>query len=551
MQLKKIQTTLLVLVSFMLLSADSASLAQTAGSDPRVLPFDPQQNANEMDQIKTETLETQGALMVNANEIIAKAPYLKALIQVDSALSPYQLDAKLEKPINLRQALEIALANNLDIKISNSNEQNAKWGYYGTLGAFLPSFSYSFSYRYLNGTYASPFGILGSTDSTNLVMPVGLSLPLFDGGALIFNSLQNKHKYKASQYALKGITNDILFQATRLYYNLLESDILLQVRLKSVQTARSVLARAQDRYLNGANTKLDVLQAKTNLSRLRQALIAQQVARREAAVRLATALNIDPSSDLTPMDRIIGKTDLIDEKVQITDLVQIAIDNRPELKQYEELRLAAKNAFRLAVTKFSPQVAASVGSYTTGARVTRVSQQGTEIGGPALEDVGTSVSSTGSSRGSGKKFGLGEIFQVGLTATWTLGGLGTQELAAANSAKWQARKVQLEFNKELANIWQDVRTSYLNVLNAKNMIIETTDMVASTQEQVDVATTRLLEGVGTDVELINAEKDYTSALIDKASAIAKYNVAQAGLLRALGKNTIANIMTKSPLGKAM
>lgn len=536
-----------MLVCFMLLTA-SPVIAQV---DPRVLPFDRQQNDNELDAIKRETEDTQGALLVNPSEIIAKAPYLRALIQMDGALSPYQLDAQVERSINLRQALEIALANNLDIKIAHTDERTSKWGYYGALGAFLPSMSSSFAYRLIDGSYASPFGLLGNSNSANLVMPVNGTLPLFDGGALIFNSLQNRHKYKASQFALKGVTNDIMYQAAQLYYNLLESDILLQVRIKSLQSARAALAKAQERYANGTNTKLDVLQAKTHLSRLRQALIAQQVARRDAAVKLATALNIDPSSDLTPQDRIIARNDLVDEKVAIGDLLQIAVDNRPELKKYEELRLAAKNAFRLAMAKFSPQVVGTIGSYTTGARVASLGS-GTEIGGPALEDVGTSIASTSSDDSTGgKKFKLGQLFQVGLSVQWTLGGLGTQQLAEANAAKWQSRKMQLEFNRELSKIWQDVRMAYLDVLNAKNLIAETTDVVVSAEEQVEVANTRLEEGVGTDLEVINAQKDYTSALIDKASAIAKYNVAQAALLRAVGKTSIANMTTKTPLGKAM
>ena len=117
-------------------------------------------------------------------------------------------------------------------------------------------------------------------------------------------------------------------------------------------------------------------------------------------------------------------------------------------------------------------------------------------------------------------------------------------------AKWEARKAQLEFARELTKVYKEVRDAYLDVIDAENLIAETTDAVNSSREQLEVANIRLEEGVGTDLDVIDAQRDYTQALIDKASAIIKFDVGEANLLRAMGRITSDNLTAVRPLGKS-
>jgi len=48
----------------------------------------------------------------------------------------------------------------------------------------------------------------------------------------------------------------------------------------------------------------------------------------------------------------------------------------------------------------------------------------------------------------------------------------------------------------------------------------------------------LKEGVGTYVEVIIAQRNYTASLIDKANAIIKFDMAQVDLLRAIGRISV-------------
>lgn len=512
--------------------------------------------------IMEEADESFGVSFIKPDEVLVKQPMLKALIQLNNKLSPYQLDASTARTTQLGDVLKLSLQNNLDIKLSNADAQTARWKYLGALGQFLPSVSSGVTYETLSGKYASPFGLLSGVSTDHLSIPVVGTLPLFKGGQLIATAAQQRHAYKAAQYSLKGTTNDVLLDATQLYYNLVLQDVTLQIRIKAVETSAALLARNEDRYANGAVTKLDVLQSRTQLSHDRQALISQQIARRHAAVELATALNLNPDEDLLIDNRAVSKIRLVDEQVPVGNLLQIAIDNRPELKKYDELRRAAKDAIRVAFAPLLPSVNGIIGGITSGARVTSLKgSPPTALGSSAAgagELVGGSFSTStvaptnnnlSTSGVRGRKFTPAELFQIGVSMSWTLGGLGTVQAAEVQSAKWQAHKAQIEFSKQLAAIYKEVRDAYLDVINNENLIAETTEAVNSTREQMSVANIRLDEGVGTDLDAIHAQRDYTQAMIDKASAIINFNVAEAKLLRAIGRVSFESLTSLKPLEK--
>jgi outer membrane protein TolC len=502
------------------------------------------------EDIRTEAQQTEGALFEGPDKVLVEKPPLKALIQLRATLSPYQLEGESEQPINLRDVLKLALENNLAIKISHSDQESSRWQYYSNLGGFLPDLDNSFAYQGITGSLASPFGVIAPVRSPFLVIPNSLSYYFFQGGKVLFGAIQGKHKYRAAQEGLKGTTNDVLFEATKLYYQLVLNDVLLQVRIKSVETSDSLLTQNQNRFQNGANTKLDVLQSRTLLSRDKQNLITQQIARRKSAIDLATALNVDPAVDYISSARNIRKIVLVDPNVPVPQLVRIAIDTRPELKRYEQLRLAAKAAIKVAVAPLLPTVQGLGLLATTGAKVSPSSTILQSSSSTTITPGPLGVSSAvpiGSSSTGREKFTMTELYTLGINVEWKLGGMGTIDAANVQSAKWQARKAQLEFNQELAKIYQEVREAYLDSLEAENEISQTTDTVNSSRQQLDVANDRLQQGVGTDIDAVNAQRDYTSALVDKANAIVKYNVAQADLLKAIGRISTSSLTSSVPL----
>lgn len=511
---------------------------------------------NALNELRTEAEETTGAIFMEPDQVVVKPPVLKALIQLEKNLSPYGLDAgsKNSRAVTFREVITNEIDNNLTIKVEHSDQESQHWQYRSALGGFLPNVTNGLIYQYITGKYASPFGVIASVKNTNLVIPSELDYYFFQGGKVLFGAKQKLHEYKAARFKLSGTINDELLDVSQRYYDLVRNDVLLQIRIKAVETSQALLDRNQIRYENGANTKLDVLQARTQLSKDRQELISQQIARRYAALHLATALNWDPSVDLTPENRLLAKLYLVDPSVNINDLVNAAISNRPELKKYEQLRLAAKDAVKVARSGLFPTVQGSILSGATGAKVSPNSASSTgqtTVATGSLAPGGFSTTSTSATplatSSTGSQFSMTEVMVLGLNVQWTLGGLGTIDAANVQSAKWQARKAQFEVNYELARVYEEVRDAYLDSIKYENLINETTDAVNSAREQLRVATIRLDEGVGTDLDAVNAQRDYTSALIDKANAIVDFNLAQVSILRSVGKISLDSLTRAIPM----
>ncbi len=509
-----------------------------------------------LDEIRFRSIESSGTIFVDPEKISVKAPVLSALITLNSKMSPYQLDAGGAREVGLKDALLTALGNNLDIKIVDSETGVKRWNYYSNLTNFLPTVENVLTFQGLKGSIANPAGVTLPLTNPFLTMGSTFTQPVFTGGRLIYSALQAKHQYRASQFALKGSTNDTLLETTKLYYQLLQDEVLMQIRIKALEVSDGLVELNQDLYEGGVVTKLDVLQARTQRSKDRQHLIAQQVDRRKAAVDLATALNLNTDIDLSAANRLVAKTRLVDESVDIGELLQVAVDNRPELKQFNELRIAAKDAIKIARAEFLPQVNFTGSVLGTGSKVVNGGSNSSSIftsvlsGGAVAGSVsGGSVPLGGGGQEGSKRFVNRALFFLGVEVMLPLRGLGGTQVANLQAARWQARRVQNEFARVLTKVYQEVRNSYLDCMDAENQIRETTDQVNSSEEQLAVAEYRLRNGVGTNLDVINAQRDYTGALVDKAKAIIKFNMAEARLLHSTGKITVDTLTATIPMRK--
>lgn len=511
--------------------------------------------------MEDETIKSTGSIFVDPEQIFVKPPLLTALITIDQRFSPYALDAVGENQLGLKDALKIAFANNLNIKISKEYVDISKWQYYGSLGNFLPNLTNDLAFQGIRGNYVSPAGLVIPISNPYFTVNSAFQWYLYKGGSIIHTALEKNHDYKAMQYSNKSTTYDVLLETSKLYYELVLNDALLQIKQKTVDVAKASVIVNQDQFDNGVNTQLDVLQSKFELSKDRQDLISQQVKRRESAINLAKSLNVDSGVDINLKDRHIIKTRLVEKSLLPADLLRIAVDNRPELKHYEQLRLAAKEAIKVAKATLLPTLAATgavIGSGSNASTLSNSSQQSTQASQQTpLSSSGTGIGSVssasslalgapGSSSGP-RHFTTRSLFNIGLDLQWNIGGMALTEVAQVQSARANARKVQLEFNRELNKVYQEVRDSFLTSMSAEKLIEETTDTVKYAEEGLRVCQVRIHEGVGTTLDLVQAQRNYTAALTSKANAIIDFNLSQIKLLHAMGRLSVDNATNKVPV----
>jgi outer membrane protein TolC len=96
------------------------------------------------------------------------------------------------------------------------------------------------------------------------------------------------------------------------------------------------------------------MQSRSQLATDKQALLAQQVATRQAALVLAYTLNMPLSVNLIPADLDLTDRPLIHAKIKINDFLIEAMQSRPEVKEYELFRQAAARDIQIAAASLYP-----------------------------------------------------------------------------------------------------------------------------------------------------------------------------------------------------
>jgi len=460
-------------------------------------------------------------------------PELKALVTINRHMDPFGLDASSTQTVTLRDVLNSIVQHNLDIADSRAQTEIQKWGFYNALSGFLPDATFN-DYNFLtHGILALPGGFGGSSSSagsstgssTSSATSTGNSTSasalqlrgqfhavggsftyhVYQGGKVLFGSLEQRHNLRAQRAQQNATIQDTLLAATKQYYNLMLQQALLQNQIRAVATDEEQFRQNIDLEKHGLATYLDVLQAKTQLARDRQNLIDQQTARRTAAINLADLLNANLGQDLSPSDAQVRKVRLVDPDMPVANILKLSIDNRPELRQYEELRMAAKRAIVVAGANLQPKVNLAGGIYGVGST------------------------------------NLNAISFLSLNINWLIKGFGTTDWTNIQQARWQARQALIRANRELLTVLEQVRTSLLQSLSAEKKIDETSEEVASATEELRLARLRFEHGLGTNLDVLTGQRDLTAAYIDKATAIVNYNIAQVQLVHDLGLTSVDTV----------
>lgn len=455
-------------------------------------------------------------------------PSVDALIKVQENLNSFSLDARYIERVGLQDALSAALAQNLEIENSYAGMKSQKWNLVSTATGFLPNLNAGYNLFGVHGSFPDALiggGSTGAGSATSQgnaqaklpssiqLLTAGFTQNVYQGGKVTFSTLEQRHRLRASSAALKTNINDVLLNATKRYYDLLYNEALLAIRTRAVAISVEQLRLNTVQERAGTATGLDVLQSQAQLASDEQNLVDQQNSRRQAAIQLSHILNTSFSQDLESKEKHLRKRRLIRRNVPIEELIKLAIDNRPELKQFEELRLAAKRAIMVAQAPLQPNISLNGAVYGVGA---------------------------GSSS-------LDAIYTLNFGIKWALGGMGTTDAANIQRARWNARQAAIQAKQSFLKVFSEVRSSYDNSLASDKRIDRASIQIRAAEEELRIAKKRMETGIGLNIDVLNAQRDLTQASINKARAVVDFNVSQAQLLRDIGTISVEGLMTGAQL----
>ena len=163
-----------------------------------------------------------------------------------------------------------------------------------------------------------------------------------------------------------------------------------------------------------------------------------------------------------------------------------------------------------------------VGFFQAAALNTQVTGEGASGRASLVVPVGTSIADGA----LGISSNANNTFSTGFILNWNVPGLGVGVAGNVLAAKAQARKALVTLNQTLLDINEQVHSAYIDSLAARSEIDVANEEVRASAEEMRLADQRLKYQLGTNLELVQAERDYIQALTHRVEAITRYRKCQ-------------------------
>jgi outer membrane protein len=322
---------------------------------------------------------------------------------------------------------------------------------------------------------------------------VQLSQLLFDFGKTLATTQVAR---KLAEVAAEGVELQrqlITLTVKEAYTNILLAHRLIRVQEEAVGRAQLNLTSAKGFVDVGTQPLSTVVRAEVDVANARVDLINARNALRTARVALNTAMAVDAS---TPTE-VQGTLDYGPVTLDRAALRAEALRQSPEHRQSKLQVAAAEAGVQAASRAFLP-----------------------------------SISGTGSYGGSQTQ--LNPNWTIGLAMTWSIFD-GGNLIAAYDQAKASLGAAGARSRASELTILQNLEQAEIAVEGTQERIQAAQALIASAQENFRLAQGRFDVGVGTILELTDAQLALTQAQSTEAQALADYRIALAQLDRAAGR----------------
>jgi len=372
--------------------------------------------------------------------------------------------------------------------------------------AYLPSLDASG-----NATRQRPAGGQGRAVATTNTAGASANLTwlLIDLGARGALVDEADRLLAAARLAEHAAVADLLLRVQETYFGYLAARALVEAQTAATAQAAASLAAAEGRQRSGLATIADVLQARTALSQTRLGL--QQLEGQAFTFRgaLATLAGLPPTAGLE-VGALPAQVDAASALPAVDDLLTAAAAQNPDVARARATADAADARARAASRALLPTL-----SLQAGASRSYLLDSSDPLMEPAWGSTGWNV---------------GLVLRLPL-----LDGLGLRPAYDALAARASADAAYARADATSQRVALDVWTSFQGLRTAGQRIGTSKDLLDSARASTEVARGRYKEGVGSILDLLNAQAALEQARAEDVRARSDFLVALARLARAAGR----------------
>ena len=250
-----------------------------------------------------------------------------------------------QEVLTIENALKIALQNNFEIKLASNNlEINTTNVALGNAG-MLPRLTANLvdANRIENSTQVRQDGTTNTLDNAknnSLNYGVGLDWTVFDGFKMFARLDQLKELQKLGEAQLKGIIILKISEVNSVYFDLVQQQQQLAALDTTIVISTQRLSLAQNRFIIGKASKLEVLNAQVDLNTDKVTFLRQMESYANRKIALNQILARDAKVDFKVVNQVT-----VDDKLILAELMALAEKQNPQLeseiinKRVSELQL--------------------------------------------------------------------------------------------------------------------------------------------------------------------------------------------------------------------
>ena len=407
------------------------------------------------------------------------------------------------KPLSLNDCVGLALRFNPALRSNQATVEAQKARVEQALAAYYPQVNLNTSYNWNTFNFVS---LGGTTRSYTYnwtfvdVFSVGptLNQTIYDFGRTANSVKINRENVKASEQDLVTTRQTVILNVQQAYFGVLQSERLVEVAKEVVANTKQHLDQAQGFYQAGTRPKIDVTKAEVDAANAQLALIQANNNFAVAQVTLNNAIGFTRPITF-PMEDILG---FAPREYRLEDIVKTAYDQRPEILQIKARQRSQEAAIDLARSSYYPILSGNAQYLLRGYHMPNDMTWDLFFGATLSIPIFTGFSSSN---------------QV------------AEQRANMRNLISQEEALKL-------NIRLEAEQAYLSQKQSAEQVRVTEKTVEQAQENYELARGRYQVGVGSPLEITDAEVQLANAKANYIQALYNYKVAEAKIEKAMGTN---------------
>jgi outer membrane protein TolC len=299
------------------------------------------------------------------------------------------------------------------------------------------------------------------------------------------------------------VTQDVIYEAERSYYDVLLNQHLYQISADAVRSSQVHLDDVKFKRSGGVASNFDVLRAEVELSNFQAELIQNKNAINISKTQLLKVMGISQDSDFVPSDELI----YVPLKMTMEQAVETAYHNRPDLYKRQFDIKYQKELLNIARSRYWPTIS---GFYDNTW---------------AKPDPHNSI-----------MIEWGRAWQAGVMATLPVfDGFAREGEIIQQKARFKQSQVDL-IDAEETTLFE-LTKALLSIEDAEEFVQSQRLNLSRAEEGSRLAEVGYKEGINTQVEVIDAESALTEAKSFHYQAIYSHIIAKLYLQKAMGTLT--------------